>query len=144
MGKLRASLLAGGAGIIALAGTSVLTVPASAGVIGGYQFGQNGQFPLGTMTMAKRNMYSDTFASGTTDTGVWRIDDKVVRIKITGSSQPLDIGCVLKGKVTTAGIGSASAPGSYKCKSGSTGTWYAVKTSGTVPSSSGRTSWFQG
>ena len=49
MGTLRASLLAGGSGLIALVGTISVAQPASAGVAG--QFAQNGQFPVGAMTL---------------------------------------------------------------------------------------------
>ncbi len=147
MGKLRASLLAGGAGAIVVAGTMILAAPASAGVVGTYQFGQNGQYPLGTMMFTKPNVYSDAYTQGTTDSGVWHQKGKAIKVKITVSSQPLDVGCVLKGTLTTTGIGSASAPGSIRCPSGSKGTWYAVKNGGTTATSagtSGSPSWFQG
>ncbi len=149
MGKLRASLLAGGSGLIALVGTTALAAPASAGVVGTYQFDQNGQFPLGTMTFAQPNVFSDSFTSGgTTDSGSWNVKGGVVKIKITSSYQPLDVGCILKGTVTTAGIASASNPGSVQCPTGVTGTWYAVKNAGTesvaVAGTSGPHSWSQG
>ncbi len=147
MGKLRASLLAGGAGVIALVGSTVLAAPASAGVIGSYQFGQNGTFPLGTMTFAKPNVFSDSFTQGPTDTGVWRRTEDAIKIKITASSEQLDVGCVLKGVVTSTGIGSASAPGSFRCPSGVTGTWYAIKNSGSDSNLRHKTdahSWFRG
>ena len=147
MGKLRASLLAGGAGVIAMAGSIVLAAPASASVVGTYQFGQNGTFPLGTMTFAKPNVFSDSFDQGPTDTGVWRRFDKAIKIKITASSEQLDVGCVLKGTVTSTGISSASSPGSFRCPSGATGTWYAVKNAGsssTTPKVSSAHSWFAG
>jgi hypothetical protein len=149
MRKLRASLLAGSSGVIALAATTVLASPAFAGVVGSYQFGQNGQYPLGTMTFAKPNLYSDTFTQGPTDSGVWHQKGQAIKVKITTSSQPLDVGCVLKGTLTSTGIGSASAPGSIRCPDGTKGTWYAVKSAGTSSSSmatgaSGIHSWFQG
>ena len=147
MGKLRTSLLAGGAGVIALAGSTVLAAPASAGVVGTYQFGQNGTFPLGTMTFAKPNAFSDSFSQGPSDTGAWRRFGAEIKIKITASTQPLDVGCVLKGRITSTGIGSASAPGSFRCPSGVTGTWYAVKDAGsssTMPQASGTLGWFRG
>ena len=149
MGKLRASLIAGGSGLIALLGTTALAAPASAGVVGTFQFAQNGQFPLGTMTLAQPNLFSDSFTSGgTTDSGSWQVKGGVVKIKITSSSQPLDVGCILKGTVTSAGIASASNPGSVRCPDGVTGTWYAVKNSGTgsvaVPGTSDPYSWSQG
>lgn len=147
MRKLRPSFLAGATGVIALAGTAVLASPVSAGVAGTYQFGQNGQFPVGTMTFTKPDQFSDMFINGITDTGTWHRNVNVVKIKITTSSDPYDIGCILKGTVTTTGIGSASAPGDYQCPSGS-GTWYAVKNTGTTASTaagtSGSHSWFQG
>ncbi len=147
MGKLRASLLAGSVGMIALAGTTVLATPASAGVVGTYQFGQNGQYPLGTMTFAKPNLYSDAFTQGTTDSGVWHQNGEDIKVKITTSSQPLDVGCILKGTLTSTGIGSASAPGSIRCPNGTKGNWYAVKNPGTSSSAAGTSgihSWFQG
>ena len=149
MGKLRTSLLAGGSGLIALLGTAALAAPASAGVVGTYQFAQNGQFPLGTMTLAQPNVFSDSYTSGgTTDSGSWQVNGGVVKIKITSSYQPLDVGCILKGTVTTAGIGSAANPGSVRCPDGVTGSWYAVKNAGTgsvaVTGTSGPHSWSQG
>ena len=148
MGRLRASLLAGGSGLIALVGTTALAAPASAGVVGTYQFAQNGQFPLGTMTLVQPNLFSDSFTSGgTTDSGSWHVKGGVVKIKITSSNQPLDVGCILKGTVTTVGIASASNPGSVQCPNGVTGTWYAVKNAGApgaVPGTSGPQSWSQG
>ncbi len=148
MGKLRASLLAGSFGLIAVVGTTALAAPASAGVVGTYQFAQNGQFPLGTMTLAQPNQFSDSFTSGgTTDSGSWHVKAGVVKIKITSSDQPLDVGCVLKGTVTTAGIASASHPGSVQCPTGVTGTWYAVTNAGgqsaAVTGMSGPHSWSQ-
>jgi hypothetical protein len=149
MGKLRASLLAGSSGLIALVGTMTLAAPASAGVGGSYQFAQNGQFPLGTMTFAQPNLFSDSFTSGgTTDSGSWHVKGGVVKIKITSSSQPLDVGCILKGTVTTTGFASASKPGSVQCPTGVTGTWYAVKNAGAesvaAAGASGPQSWSQG
>lgn len=147
MGKLRASFLAGGAGVIALVGSTVLAAPASAGVIGSYQFGQNGTFPLGTMTFAKPNVFSDSFTQGPTDTGVWRRTEDAIKIKVTASSEQLDVGCVLKGVVTSTGISSASAPGSFRCPSGVTGTWYAVKDAGsnsTLRNTTDTHNWFWG
>jgi hypothetical protein len=153
MGRLRASLLAGGSGLIALVGMTVLAVPASAGVVGTYQFAQNGQFPLGTMTLAQPNLFSDSFASGgTTDSGSWLVKGGVVKIKVTSSDQPLDVGCILKGTLNTAGISSASNPGSVQCPTGVTGTWYAVRNAGTESAAmagtaggtSGPQSWSQG
>jgi hypothetical protein len=147
MGKLRVSVLAVGAAVIALAGTTVLAAPAFAGVVGTYQFGQNGQYPLGTMTFAKPNLYSDTFTQGPTDSGVWHQNGQDIKVKITTSSQPLDVGCVLKGTLTSTGIGSASAPGSIRCSDGTKGTWYAVKNAGASSMAAGTLgihSWFQG
>ena len=133
MGKLRTSLLAGVSGLIALVGTTALAAPASAGVVGTYQFGQNGHFPLGGgRRLAQPNLFSDSFTSaGTTDSGSWQVKGGVVKIKITSSDQPLDVGCILKGTVTTAGIASPSSPGSVQCPTGVTGTWYAVENAGT-------------
>jgi hypothetical protein len=149
MGTLRASLLAGGSGLIALVGTTCLAEPASAGVVGTYQFAQNGQFPVGALTLAQPNVFTDSFASGgTTDSGSWHTTGGVVKIKITSSNQPLDVGCILKGTVTTAGISSASNPGSIHCPTGVTGTWYAVVNANTnsiaVTGTSGPRSWSQG
>ncbi len=149
MGKLRASVLAGGSGLIALVGTTALAAPASAGAVGTYQFAQNGQFPLGTMTLAQPNLFSDSFTSGgTADSGSWQVKGGVIKIKITSSSQPLDVGCILKGTVTSAGIASASNPGSVRCPDGVTGTWYAVKSAGAasaaVTGTSDPQSWSQG
>ncbi len=149
MGTLRASLLAGGSGLIALVGTTSLAMPASAGVVGTYQFAQDGQFPAGTMTLAQPNLFSDSFTSGgTTDSGLWHVKEGAVKIKITSSNQPLDVGCILKGTMTTAGIASASSPGSIHCPTGVTGTWYAVMNTGTqsvtVTGTSGPHSWSDG
>ena len=131
MGTLRASLLAGGSGLIALVGTTLVAQPASAGVVGTYQFAQNGQFPVGAMTLDQPNLFTDSFTSGgTTDSGLWHVKGGIVKIKITSSNQPLDVGCVLKGTVTAAGISSASNPGSIHCPTGVTGTWYAVMNAG--------------
>jgi hypothetical protein len=130
MGMLRTSLLSAGAGLITLTGTTVLAAPASAGVVGTYQFGQDGTFPVGTQTLAKQHTYSDNFLNGTTDTGVWQRTATGIKIKITASTEQLDVGCVLKGTITSAGFSSASNPGRYKCPSGLTGTWYAIKNSG--------------
>lgn len=152
MGKLRTSLLAGGSGLIAMVGTTALAAPASAGVAGAYQFAQDGQFPLGTMSLAQPNLFSDSFTSGgTTDSGTWQVKTGVVKIKITSSNQPLDVGCILKGTLTTAGIASASSPGSVQCPTVN-GTWYAVKNAGTESvamtgtstGTSGPHSWSQG
>jgi hypothetical protein len=147
MAKLRASFLATGACVIALAATTALAAPASAGVVGTYQFGQNGTFPAGSMTFATHHVFSDAFTNGPTDTGVWSRVLTAIRIKITASSEQLDVGCVLKGTITPTGISSAADPGSVTCPSGVTGTWYAVTSAGTsTPTSptSGTHSWSQG
>ncbi len=113
--------------MIALVGTTALAAPASA-ERRYVQFDQNGQFPLGTMTLVQPDLFSDSFTSGgTTDSGSWQVTAGVVKIKIKSSSEPLDVGCILKGTVTSAGIASASNPGSVRCPDGVTGTWYAVK-----------------
>jgi hypothetical protein len=130
MGMLRTSLLVAGAGLITLAATTVGAAPASAGVVATYQFGQDGTFPVGTQTLAKAHTYSDNFLNGTTDTGTWQRTTTEIKIKITASSEQLDVGCVLKGTITSAGFSSASSPGRYKCPSGLTGTWYAIKNTG--------------
>jgi hypothetical protein len=132
MGMLRTSLLSAGAGLITLTGTTVLAAPASAGVVGTYQFGQDGAFPVGTMTLAKPNVYSDSFINGTTDSGVWLKTVTGIKIKIKSSTEQLDVGCVLKATITSTGFGSASLPGRYTCPSGLTGTWYAVLNSGST------------
>ena len=68
------------------------------------------------MTLAQPNLFSDSFTSaGTTDSGSWQVKGGVVKIKITSSDQPLDVGCILKGTVTTAGIASPSNQGSVQC-----------------------------
>jgi hypothetical protein len=135
MARLRTSLLAGGAGVIALVGTTALAVPASAALTGTYQFGQDGTFPVGTMTLAKPDTYSDSFLNGTTDSGVWhKTLTGGIKIKITVSTEQLDVGCILRGPITSTGFGSSAAPGKYTCPSGATGTWYAVTSSGSTPS----------
>ena len=63
------------------------------------------------MTFAKPNLYSDAFTQGPTDSGVWHQNGEAIKVKITTSSQQLDVGCILKGTLTSTGIGSASAPG---------------------------------
>jgi hypothetical protein len=138
MGRLRASLLAGGVVLITLAGTTVVAAPASAGVVGSYQIGQDGSFPVGTMTLAKQGAYSDVFANGTTDTGVWHKSlTGGIKIKITASSEELDVGCVLKGTINSTGFSSASDPGKYTCPNAPSGTWYAIKGSGSTPNPPG-------
>jgi hypothetical protein len=133
MGTLRASLLAGGACLITLVGTTVFAAPASAGVVGSYQFGRDGMFPVGSMTLAKQHVYSDSFTNGPTDTGTWSRSLAGIKIKITSSTEQLDLGCVLKGTITSTGFSSSSDPGTYKCPSGLAGTWYALKSTGTAP-----------
>ena len=84
------------------------------------------------MTLAKPHTFSDNFINGTTDTGVWRRTVTAIRIKVTASTEQLDVGCVLKATITSAGFSSAANPGTYKCPSGLTGTWYAIKNSGST------------
>jgi hypothetical protein len=147
MRTLRTSLLASGTGLIILTGTTLLAPLASAGVVGTYQFGQDGAFPVGTMTLAKQHVFSDDFTNGTTDTGTWSRTVTGIKIKVTSSTEQLDVGCVLKGTINSTGISSSSDPGTYKCPSGYDGTWYALKNSGTAtnpvgsPASNG---WAQG
>ena len=117
--------------------------PALAKAPGNGNFGVEGEYPAGTVTVNAGGSWSDAWSGGTTDSGTWIHHGKQISMTITASSNEGDVGCVLSGKLHKKTINTATQEGPCSCSGTVVGSWYTVKT---VPSdvdptaSSGRTS----